>query len=162
MTTCKGIKRDGARCTLPAMAGSSWCWNHDPAHAEQRSRNASRAATLKASKVGQEIRDVRETVKELIFITLSNELHPLVRKRLTEIVQLLQVYCRLAELELAAGEKPEKGDVALPEGIKERITEWAEGEEVREREKEELVEELSQAMRAHGHDPTPIREVMGM
>jgi hypothetical protein len=39
-------------------------------------------------------------------MAISNELHPLVRKRLTEIAQLLQVYCRLAELELALGGRP--------------------------------------------------------
>jgi hypothetical protein len=51
----------------------------------------------------------------------------LVRKRLTEIVKLLQVYARLAELEIAAGKKPKAGDVALPEGIPERVKGWAEG-----------------------------------
>jgi len=49
----------------------------------------------------------------------------------------------------------------LPEGTKERVTEWADGEETRVREREGLVEELSQAMKARGHDPTPIRQVMG-
>jgi hypothetical protein len=49
----------------------------------------------------------------------------------------------------------------LPESTKERVTEWAEGEESKVREREELVEELSQAMKALGHDPTPVRQVMG-
>ena len=83
------------------------------------------------------------------------------RKRLTEIAQLLQVYWRLAELELAAGKKPERGHVSLPEGTPERIAVWAEGEEAEVREREELVEELSVAMRAHGHDPGPIQQVTG-
>ena len=56
-------------------------------------------------------------------------------------------------------EKPRPGDVSLPEGTVERVREWAEGEEAKERGEEELVEELSQAMRARGHDPTPIRQV---
>jgi hypothetical protein len=94
-------------------------------------------------------------------MTISNELHPLVRKRLTEVVQLLQTYARLAELELAAGEKPAPGDVSLPGDTKQRVQAWAESEEATEREREELVSELSAAMRAHGHDPTPIRDVMG-
>ena len=38
---------------------------------------------------------------------------------------------------------------------------WAEGEEAKVREREELVEDLSQAKQSHGYDPTPIREVMG-
>ena len=83
------------------------------------------------------------------------------RKRLTEIAQLLQVYCRLAELELAAGKKPERGHVSLPEGTPERIAVWAEGEEAEVREREVLVEQLSAAMQAPGHDPGSIRQVMG-
>jgi hypothetical protein len=73
----------------------------------------------------------------------------------------LPTYARLAELELAAEERPRAGAVALPQDTGEHIREWAEGEEIKERDREELVEELSVAMQAHGRDPTPIREVMG-
>ena len=89
----------------------------DPVVAKRRRRNASRAATLGNSRIGAEIRSTRLLVWDLVEMTVSNELHPTVRKRLTEVVQLLQVYCRLAELELAAGEKLGKGDVTLPEAI---------------------------------------------
>jgi hypothetical protein len=51
--------------------------------------------------------------------------------------------------------------MTLPKDIPERVREWAEGEEAREREKEKLVGELSAAMQTHGRDPTPIREVRG-
>jgi len=50
-------------------------------------------------------------------------------------VGLLQVYSRLAELEIPSGEAPRfpgKGYVALPEGTPERAREWAEGEAERE------------------------------
>ena len=77
------------RCTLPATQGSAFCWNHDPERTEERSRNASDVASLKHSRVGQEIRDVREMTKELILATVSNELHPKVRKELQSVVQLL-------------------------------------------------------------------------
>ena len=73
----------------------------------------------------------------------------------------MQTYKRLAELELTAGKKPQPGDVSLPEGTKERISELAEGEEAEVREREELVEQLSAAMQAPGHDPGSIRQVMG-
>ena len=58
-------------------------------------------------------------------------------------------------------EKSRPGDVSLCEATPERIREWAEGEQAKERETEGLVEELSQAMKLRGYDPTPIREVMG-
>jgi hypothetical protein len=160
---CSGKTRKGSACTMPAAKDSDYCYLHDPdpAVAQRRSRNASRAATLGNSRPGAEIRSTRLMVRELLERALSNELHPLVRKRLTEIVQLLQVYCRLVELELTAGEKPAPCGVSLPEGTKERITEWAEGEEAKAREKEALVDNLSQAMKVRGYDPTPIRGVMG-
>jgi hypothetical protein len=46
-------------------------------------------------------------VRELLEVTLSGSLDPVVRKRLAEIVQLVQSYCRLAELEFAAGGEAE-------------------------------------------------------
>ncbi len=160
---CAGTTRSGKRCTMPVGKSSGYCYLHDPdpAIAQRRKRNASRAATLGNSKIGAEIRSTRLLVRDLVEMTVANDLHPLVRKRLTEVVQLLQTYARLAELEIASGDRPKEGDVALPETTGERVREWAEGEEGRVREREALVSELSQAMRAHGRDPTPIREVMG-
>jgi hypothetical protein len=160
---CAGTTKKGGRCTMPAAKGSDWCYLHDPdpAVAKRRSRNASRAATLGNSKVGAEIRSTRLMVREPLETTISGNLDPVVRKRLAEITQLLQVYARLAELEIADGEKPRAGDVKLPADIPERVREWAEGEEAKAREREALVEELSTAMEAEGRDPTPIREAMG-
>jgi len=148
---------------MPAARGSKYCYLHhpDPAVANRRKRNASRAATLGNSRIGAEIRSTRLLVRELLDLTLSNDLHPLIRKRLTEVVQLLQVYCRLSELELAAGEKPTSGDIALPEDAEERIREWAGVEETKVRERERLVEDLSQAMEAQGHDTQAVKSVMG-
>jgi len=64
-------------------------------------------------------------------------------------------------LACSAGEKPRAGDVALPEGTGQRAKEWAEGEMTKVRERKELAGQLSAAMQAHGHVPTPIREAMG-
>ena len=81
----------------------------------------------------------------------------MVRKRLTKIAQLLQVYAHLAELEIAAGERPKPGDVALPKDVPERVRGWADGEGAQIGEREELAGELSATIRDHGRDPTPIR-----
>jgi len=72
-------------------------------------------------------------------------------------VRLPQVYARLAELELSAGEKPRAGDVALPEGTGQRAKEWAEGEAEREKEREEFMGELQ----AVEKDPRTALEEMG-
>ena len=173
MSVCSGTKRDGHPCTLPAMAGSKWCWNHDPARAEERRRNASHAATTKHSKISQEIRDMRLTIRELVFMALANDLHPLVRKRLQEVVQLLQVYARLAELEItsmqAEGKKlptfnaREALDMGLPEGTKEKVQEWVEDERerVRKREGERVLKEVAALAESRGHDAGDVRRFTG-
>ena len=173
MSVCSSTKRDGHPCTLPAMAGSPWCWNHDPACAEERRRNASHAATAKHSKISQEIRDVRQTVKELIFLTISNELHPLVRKRLTEVVQLLQTYARLTELEIASMEAEGKKlpvfnarevlDLGLPGDTAGRVREWAEGEQEKAERREEgerVLKEVAGLAEGRGYDAGDMRRFM--
>ena len=148
MAACHGTKRDGEPCTANAMPGSQYCWHHDPDHAEERSRNASRAATLGNSKVGAEIRGTRLMVRDLVETTISGRLDPTVRKRLTEVTQLIQSYCRLAELEVTSGEAPRfpgKGYAALPEDTPERAREWAGGEAEREHEREAFMGKLQAA-----------------
>jgi hypothetical protein len=79
---------------MPAAKRSEYCYLHDPdpAVAARRKRNASRAARIGNSKIDAEIRDVRLMAKELVELTVSGELDVVVRKRLTEITQILQVY----------------------------------------------------------------------
>src|SRR5215207_1220045 len=128
--------------------------------AKRQSRNASRAATLGNSKIGAEIRSTRLLVRDIVELTITNEIHPLVRKRLAEVVQLVQSYCRLAELEIAAGDRPKAGEVALPEDIPERVREWAHGEEANVREREELVGELIPKMKKKGYDTVDVKAVI--
>jgi hypothetical protein len=42
MNVCRGTKRDGSRCTVSVEPPNGYCWWHDPANGEQRSRAASR------------------------------------------------------------------------------------------------------------------------
>ena len=72
-------------------------------------------------------------------------------------MQFLQVYCRLAELEIAAGERPRAGDVALPEDTRERVKGWAEDEAEREKQREAFMGRLQ----AVGKDPRAALETMG-
>jgi hypothetical protein len=75
-------------------------------------------------------------VRDLVETTVSNELDVTVKKRLGPIAQLLQTYCRLAELELATGGRPsfsEPGEYGLPEDTVEKAKEWAEREGERAR-----------------------------
>ena len=42
MSRCTAIKPTGERCKVRAIEGSEWCWNHDPAHEEERRRHGSK------------------------------------------------------------------------------------------------------------------------
>ena len=51
MVRCAGIKRDGGRCTVIVNGSqTTYCYQHDPKRAEERRRNASRAARSKPSR----------------------------------------------------------------------------------------------------------------
>jgi hypothetical protein len=96
-------------------------------------------------------------VRDLLEVTISGNPDPLVRKRLAEIVQLVQSYCRLAELEIAAGERPKADDVTLLEDTREKAEEWVEGEAEREKQREAFKGRLQ----AVGNDPKAALEEMG-
>ena len=50
MDICRATKASGDPCKAPATGPHGYCWAHDPANAEQRSRMASKAAKSKPSR----------------------------------------------------------------------------------------------------------------
>jgi hypothetical protein len=50
MAVCRATKASGDPCKVPATGPNGYCWAHDPANAEQRSRMASKAARSKPSR----------------------------------------------------------------------------------------------------------------
>jgi hypothetical protein len=42
LSRCTAIKASGERCKGRAIEGSEWCWNHNPAHADERRRHGSK------------------------------------------------------------------------------------------------------------------------
>jgi transcriptional regulator of NAD metabolism len=159
MAVCQGRKRDGTPCTVSVPRGELFCYNHDPARAEERRRNASHAATAKHSSVARELREVREMIVELLGILLADNLPIRVRKELQSVVQLLQCYLRAAELEMRAAEEPLRSDLdvtALKGQVLGRIEELG----AREREREEILSELVPAMEARGLDTGAVQAVM--
>jgi hypothetical protein len=71
MARCQGIKRDGGRCTASVPEGSQWCFNHDPAHAGERKRNA---ATAGKSRPNREILDIKVLLGDLTERVLEGDL----------------------------------------------------------------------------------------
>ena len=68
---CRGVKRDGALCTLAANGPDGYCWAHSPAHAEQRRRAASKAGR---SKPTAEVHIIKEEIKAAIAAVQNDEL----------------------------------------------------------------------------------------
>jgi hypothetical protein len=57
MSVYAGIKRDGGRCTAPALPGEGYCYGHHPDFAEKRRRNA--AKSHKARSASPEIAAIK-------------------------------------------------------------------------------------------------------
>jgi hypothetical protein len=68
---CSAITAKGERCQRSVEGPDGFCWAHSPAHAEERRRQASRAARAKPNK---EVADLKEEIKDLIADVKSGEL----------------------------------------------------------------------------------------
>ena len=95
MPRCAGLKRDGGRCSVSVAAGVQWCFNHDPARAEERKRNASRAGRS-SSAAGREVRDLKRRISEVVDNVLEGALE---RGRAAVAIQGLNALRGALELE---------------------------------------------------------------
>ena len=99
MARCAGIKRDGGRCTV-IVDGSqtTYCYQHDPKRAEERRRNASRAARAKPSR---ELLGIKQRLSDAV---LTGEVD---RGGAAGASQILNVYLRAVSVELKVREQLE-------------------------------------------------------
>jgi hypothetical protein len=160
VATCSGTKRNSEPCTQPALSGERFCYNHHPDHAEERRKSASRAATLKHSSIGKELREIRDLILELLNVVLSDQLPPRVNRELQNVVQLLQCYLRAAELEMRAAEAPLQSDLDVA-GLKAQVLGRIEELEEQERERQEILSDLIPTMEARGYDTGAVRAMVG-
>jgi hypothetical protein len=97
---CAAIKRDGSPCNAPASPGDNWCWNHNPAHADERKRNASRAGRTKPS---SRVKDLDALLDQLYKDTRAGRVERGVAAVLTQVIsartRLIEVERRIAEVE---------------------------------------------------------------
>ncbi len=70
MPRCAGFKRDGSQCTQTVEPPQRYCWWHDPANADKRRSAASRGGKAKA---GQEVRDLKAEIRQLIADVKAGE-----------------------------------------------------------------------------------------
>src|SRR5215203_4323958 len=71
MALCCAAKASGDPCRAPATGPHGYCWAHDPANAERRSRIASKAAR---SKPNRELPSIKALLEDLTERVLSGDL----------------------------------------------------------------------------------------
>jgi len=101
MPVCAGIKRDGGRCTAVVGPSQTHCYQHDPARAGERSRNASRAARSRPSR---EISDIKRRLSDLADDVLEGGAD---KGAAAVAGQLLNTYIRAVGMELKVKEVTE-------------------------------------------------------
>jgi hypothetical protein len=114
MPRCSGIKRDGGRCA--AIVNGSYCYQHDPARADERSRNASKAARSKPSR---ELAGIKQRLSGLADDVLEGTTD---RQDAAVVGQLLNTVIRAVSVELKAREQLELIErlEALEEALEQR------------------------------------------
>lgn len=98
---CAGIKRDGGRCTMVVDGPNDYCYQHDPARAEERKRNASRAARSRPSR---ELTAIKTRLSDLAEAVLAGEVN---RANAAVAGQLFNTIIRAVSVELKAREQME-------------------------------------------------------
>ena len=93
MDVCRATKASGDPCKAPATGLHGYCWAHDPANAERRSRMASKAARSKPSR---EIVELKKQLKDLATGVLEGEVE---RGAAAVVNQIINTRARLLELE---------------------------------------------------------------
>src|SRR5215211_5759990 len=124
MARCAGIKRDGSRCTVIVNGSqTTYCYQHDPKRAEERSRNASRAARAKPSR---ELVGIKQRLSDLAGDVLAGEVD---RGVAAVASQILNVYLRAVSVELKAREQLELTErlQVLEEALEQRKEDWSYG-----------------------------------
>jgi hypothetical protein len=91
MPRCAGIKRDGDQCT--AIVPAEYCYQHDPARASERKRNAARGGRAKAT---GEVGRLKAQLQDLADGVLSGSVG---RAEASVAGQLLNIKLRAVEVE---------------------------------------------------------------
>jgi hypothetical protein len=102
MTVCAGIKRDGGRCTAPALPGEDYCYGHHPGYADKRRRNA--AKSHRARSASPEIAAIKVRLSTLADGVLEGSVD---RADGAVVAQILNVYLRATSMELKIKETEE-------------------------------------------------------
>jgi hypothetical protein len=103
---CQALKGDGTRCKARAMEGSTWCFNHDPAKAQERSANARKGGRTGGRGRGglDETTQAKKYIRGLVVQLLNGGVQ---REVATACFMGLNVLARYVELERRIRESDE-------------------------------------------------------
>src|SRR5687768_11865350 len=93
MAICRATKRDGQPCTLPANGKQGFCWAHDPANREARSKRAARGGRAKGNR---EVVGLKRQLEDLTRDVLAGDVET---GRAAVANQLINTHLRAIELE---------------------------------------------------------------
>jgi len=99
MPRCGGSKPNGSPCERIVGASQGYCYAHDPGRAEERRRNASRAARSKPSR---ELSDIKRRLSEMADGVLAGNVN---RSSAAVAGQLLNTVIRAVGVELKVREQ---------------------------------------------------------
>ena len=98
---CPATKRDGSQCTVTVNPPQTYCWWHDPDHADKRRRTASKGGRARAGKV---IKGLHRLLEDLTNQVITGELET---SRGAVANQLISTRIRLLEHERRVKETEE-------------------------------------------------------
>jgi hypothetical protein len=102
---CSAITQSGAACKAMPLAGSSFCWNHSPEHAEAQRRAGSKGG--KRGGRGRPLSDVAN-VKQRLLSLADGVLDGSIDRSVGAVAsQILNVYLRAVSVELNVKEQEE-------------------------------------------------------
>jgi hypothetical protein len=103
---CQALKGDGTRCKARAMEGSTWCFNHDPAKAQERSANARKGGRTGGRGRGSldETTQAKKYIRGLVVQLLNGGVQ---REVATACFMGLNILARYVELERRIRESDE-------------------------------------------------------
>lgn len=99
MARCGGTTRDGRQCTAIVKPPNTYCYQHDPARSEERTRNASKAGK---SKPNRELAALKARLSVLAEQVINDEVD---RSRAAVAGQLLGTVIRAVAVELKVREQ---------------------------------------------------------
>jgi hypothetical protein len=105
LSRCTAIKASGERCKGRAVEGSEWCWNHNPAHADERRRHGAKGGKRGGRGRPQvELQEIKQRLSDLADDVLEGRQD----KGVAAVAsQVLNVYLRAVSVELKVTEQLE-------------------------------------------------------